>query len=342
MNAPAPHLRAASGPRPASASRLVVLDGTARPWVAPSDALIHALRPGDLLVLNDAATLPASLSARLRGQPVELRIASLQHDTATIAVLGQGDWRMPTERRGAPPRVRIDDIFDIAGLSATVMRFEGGLATVQFDRSGSALVDALHRRGEPVRYSYLDAPVPLGPFQTAMAGPPVASEAPSAALALTWRILLALRRRGVGLATLTHAAGLSSIDGGEIDASLPRPERSWLPEATATRISHTRAAGGRVVAVGTTVVRALEDNIRRFGKLTPGEWTSDLVLEHDTPLRIVHGLLTNLHEPGESHFRLLEAFAPRHRLLAANRVAAAAGLVQHEFGDGLLVLPEGA
>lgn len=282
------------------------------------------LAPGDLLVLNDAATLPASI----RDGDVELRIAAWDGDFVCMAVLGAGDWRTPTEHRGVPRRFSPGDV--VLGCLRVEEARERWFSARILD--AGAFRRVLYGRGEPIRYSYLRSEADLQAFQTGYAAVPWGSEMPSAGRRLTAAILMDLRRRGVRLATLTHAAGLSSIDGGDLDGTLPWPEKCRIPAATIDAI----ASADRVIAVGTTVVRALEGVGRT--ELRPGDHTVDLVLGPDTELRVCDGLLTNLHAPGESHFELLSAFLPRESLLPALAAARDAGMVDHEFGDGALIL----
>jgi len=140
----------------------------------------------------------------------------------------------------------------------------------------------------------------------------------------------------VSLAWLTHAAGLSSTGDAALDAALPLPERYEVPEATVEAVARARAAGGRVVAVGTTVVRALE-SAAQDGRLRAGRGLATLRIDGGFRPRVVDGLLTGLHEDGTSHFELLKAFAPAAFLEPALRHAAEAGYLGHEFGDALLI-----
>lgn len=318
--------------------RMVVVDDGGFSFSAVS-RLPEILRPRDLLVLNDAATLPAALVGTLDdGTAVELRLARFRGDGVwEVGVLGAGDWRTPTERRGPPPLLSEGQRITLGAVSAVVRRSDGPLAEVALEAEGGWLA-GVYRSGQPVRYSYLADPVGLPAFQTGYASRPWASESPSAGLPLRWRTLLALRSAGVGLATLTHAAGLSSVDGGSLDARLPLPERSDIPQRTVEAVARARAAGGRIVAVGTTVVRALEGRVAEAGALVAGERETSWLLDGRTPARVVDGLLTKLHEPSESHFRVLETFAARERLVDAFRVAAGRGFRNHEFGDSALVL----
>lgn len=186
----------------------------------------------------------------------------------------------------------------------------------------------------------LGAPLALWSVQTAFAARPWAAEMPSAGRPLSWSTLLELRRRGVEIAALTHAAGLSQVGDPALDALLPLPERYDLPASTVAAIAHTHARGGRVIAAGTTVVRALEGCFAEQGALRPGHGETSLLLHAGFVPRVVDGLLTGMHDPSESHFHLLRAFASEPVLLAAWRHASAAGYLQHEFGDATLLAPD--
>jgi S-adenosylmethionine:tRNA ribosyltransferase-isomerase len=339
-------VKTAAWPRPETESeRLLVVD-PARGTMA--DELVRdlpaRLRAGDLLVVNDAATLPGMLRGEAAdGATVEVRLVGPAEDGAwTAAVLGAGNWRWRTEDRPAPPRLESGAVLAFGEtLKATVVgvsEVSPRLVRLVFDREGDRLWSAVYRTGRPVQYSYVRAPLALWHVQTAYASRPWAAESPSAGRPLTWRILLAARRHGVGLAALTHAAGLSSTGEPALDAALPLPERFDIPAATVDAVTRTRTAGGRVVAVGTTVVRALE-GAAESGGLRAGEGRTGLRIGPGFRPRVVDGLLTGLHQPGESHFELLQAFAPELLLRAALAHAEEAGYLAHEFGDSCLVLP---
>jgi S-adenosylmethionine:tRNA ribosyltransferase-isomerase len=293
------------------------------------------LGEGDLLVLNDAATLPASL----RVGELEVRLAGEQADGSWRAVLlGAGDFRTPTEHRAAPPALEVGAHLcfapDLHAEVVAVSPVSPRLVTLGFARAGAALYAALYRHGRPVQYSHVPAPLALWDVQTRYAGRPWAMEAPSAGLPLDGDALLALRRRGVALATLTHAAGLSSTGDAGLDASLPWPERYEIPAATVEAVARAR----RVVAVGTTVVRALEGCVVTHGRLVAGAGVTDLKITPGFRPRLVSGLVTGLHEPGSSHLELLGAFVARPLLDAAYAHAEAHGYLGHELGDTNLVL----
>jgi S-adenosylmethionine:tRNA ribosyltransferase-isomerase len=177
--------------------------------------------------------------------------------------------------------------------------------------------------------------------QTPYASRPWSVEEPSAGRPLAWRVLDALRARGVEIATLTHAAGLSSTGDAAIDAMLPVPERYEVTRATVDAVARTRAVGGRVVAVGTTVARALEGCAARHGGVLVAE-TATTALRIDIRLkrRVVDSLYTGLHEPGATHFDLLGAFIDVDTAKRAYEHAATSGYVNHEFGDSCLVVGE--
>jgi S-adenosylmethionine:tRNA ribosyltransferase-isomerase len=327
------------------ATRLLVLD--------PRDGrLVHAtvgdlpaqLRPGDLLVVNDAATLPASLAGvGPRGERIELRLSGPPQDGRWTAVLfGDGDWRARTEDRPAPAGLRPGQVVAFApDLRARIVALRpesSRLVEVVFDRDGPSFWSALYRHGRPVQYAHLARPLEMWDVQTAYAARPWAAEAPSAGLPLTGELLARLRSAGVRLATVTHAAGLSATGDPALDARLPLPERFEVGAETAAAVRRARALGGRVVAVGTTVVRALEA-ASLGGMIGPASGVTDLVIGPGHSRRAVDGVLSGMHEPGSSHFALLTAFAPAAQLSAAWRAAERAGYLAHEFGDALLVRP---
>lgn len=337
--APAPAVSAASldaAEVSRHAVRLVVLDRrTGAVALHPFAALPELLAPGDLVVVNDAATLPASLPGRTaRGEVFELRLsAPVDGDRLAGVLFGAGDWRTRTEHRAPPPPIAAGERVELGPLAATVTSIRGRLIELRADATGDALWQALYAAAAPVQYAHRRESLPLWAVQTAYAARPWAAEMPSAGRPLTWDILLGLRRRGIGIATLTHAAGLGSTGDTDLDAALPWPERYEIPARTADAIAAARAAGRRVIAVGTTVVRALEAAGGRAGA-----GIATLRLDAATRPRIVSGLVSGLHVPGESHFELLRAFAPAEQLERALDAARAAGLSGHELGDACLIL----
>jgi S-adenosylmethionine:tRNA ribosyltransferase-isomerase len=173
----------------------------------------------------------------------------------------------------------------------------------------------------------------LWDVQNLWSGPPWAVEMPSAGRILDGQALLSLRQRGVSIASVTHAAGLSSTGDDALDAYLPLPERWRVPATTMAAVAATHAKGGRVIAVGTSVVRALE-TAARTGE---SEGVTDLLIDPTTSRLVVDGILTGVHDAGTSHFSLLGAFAPRPLLEAALSVSERAGFLSHELGDEWLI-----
>jgi S-adenosylmethionine:tRNA ribosyltransferase-isomerase len=305
--------------------------------------LPRLLRAGDLIVVNDAATLPASLGGRTStGEPLEVRlVGSVPGGDFTAVLFGAGDWRLRTEDRPPPPPLRERERLtfgpDLMATLTSISPLSARLVRLRFDQDGEALWNALYRQGRPVQYSYIERPLALAHVQTAYASRPWSAELPSAGHPLTLGLLLRLRRSGVDLGTLTHAAGLSSTGDPTLDAYLPLPEPFEIPPETVNAVERAKAGGRRVVAVGTTVVRALEGAAAGDGFLHPGSAVTDLKIGAGYRPRVVDGLLTGIHEPGTSHFALLTAFAPAELLEQAYRHAETAGYVGHEFGDSSLI-----
>ncbi len=330
---------------PRDEARLLQVDPVAR---TVSDRrlpdLPSLLRANDVLVVNDAATLPASLSGSTRLGPVEARLAGPGETDRdwTAVIFGAGSWRQRTEDRPPPPALTAGDVIrfgdelsaEVRGVSPVSPR----LVDLRFAEQGASLWSALYRQGRPVQYSYLCGPLALWHVQTAYGSRPWAVEMPSAGRPLGVALMGQLLRRGVRLATVTHAAGLSSSGDPGLDAQLPLPERFEVPPSTVEAIQAARRAAGRVVAVGTSVVRALEASAANDGDVRAGRAVAALRISAGFEPRVVDGLLTGVHEPGTSHFELLRAFAPGPLLDEALGRAEAWGYLGHEFGDLSLIL----
>jgi S-adenosylmethionine:tRNA ribosyltransferase-isomerase len=329
-------------------ARLLTVSRSGAVEILPRRDWAALVRAGDLVVANDAATMPASLVARHAptGARVEIRLAGRRSlepsDLAFDAILfGEGDHRTRTEDRAAPPAVRPGDALTIEG-SSLVATIVTSLDHARFVRLSFAAPPAtfwseLARVGRPVQYAHVPDALALWDVWTVIAGPPVAFEPPSAGFLLDWTGLSAIRARGASFATLTHAAGLSSTGDPALDARLPLAEPYRIPARTAALVRQTRARGGRVIAIGTTVVRALEHAATR-GLLEgphPIESIADQRLGSGTALQVVDVLVSGTHEPGTSHHELLRAFVPDERLAHTDRALAAARFRTHEFGDSV-------
>jgi S-adenosylmethionine:tRNA ribosyltransferase-isomerase len=332
--------------RPADA-KLLVVHASGRIDHALRTTWIDALRPGDLVVANDAATLPASL----RGfhvptaRPIEVRLAgrgSLAradvHAFQAI-VFGDGDFHVRTEDRPAPPALAVGDRLVLGPLQAVVHRTldHPRLASLGFEGGPDDVWAGIARHGRPIQYAHVPEPLALWDVWTPIAGAPVAFEPPSAGFVLDWKTLDALRARHVEFATLTHAAGISSTGDAALDARLPFDEPYDIPQSTAAAIRHARGDKRRVIAIGTTVVRALEHAASIDGIVHTGSGLANQRIGSATRLRVVDAIVSGVHEPDTSHYELLRAFADDQTLARTLEEMAAHDYRTHEFGDSVLI-----
>jgi S-adenosylmethionine:tRNA ribosyltransferase-isomerase len=228
------------------------------------------------------------------------------------------------------------------GLSATVLERDARIPRLwklRFSISGPQLVDLIYRLGKPIRYEYISAPWDLDYYQTVYATEPGSAEMPSAGRAFTWKLLLDLKRRGIDTAYIVLHTGLSSYMDDELDAKHPASEEEYFVSATtAEKIGRARAKGGRIIAVGTTVVRALESIADENGRVQEAHDYTQLKIDNHHQLKAIDGLLTGLHEPEASHLDLLSAFVPAEKIRSAYEEAIAKKYLWHEFGDLNLIL----
>ncbi|MEP7069559.1 MAG: S-adenosylmethionine:tRNA ribosyltransferase-isomerase [Usitatibacter sp.] len=330
--------------RPADA-RLLAVDRAGRISHWPRRRFIDLLARGDLVIANDAATLPASLIGvhRESGRPIEVRLArreSLEEMARFAAIVfGAGDYRTRTEDRAPPPPFAASDSLHLGPLHATVESVgeHPRLLEIRFSGTRDEIWQGLARHGRPIQYAHVPAPLALWDVWTPIAWMPVAFEAPSAGFVLDWRVIAAMRARGVEFATLTHAAGLSSTGDAALDRLLPFDEPYRIREATARAIGAARARGGRVIAIGTTVVRALEHAVDANGRVYAGDGIATQRIDERTELRLVDTILSGTHERGTSHHELLRAFADDETLARADAALEGGAYLTHEFGDSVLI-----
>jgi S-adenosylmethionine:tRNA ribosyltransferase-isomerase len=240
-----------------------------------------------------------------------------------------------TQSTADEPRRRAADRHATSG-AADARRAAGTrlwLATV--DTAATPLPDYLARHGAPIRYAHTRGEHPLDAYQTVFALHPGSAEMPSAGRPFTPELVTALVARGIVIAPLVLHAGVSSLEAGEA----PYPERFAVPRTTARLVNAARAGGGRVIAIGTTVVRALETVALPFGHVEADEGWTRHVVSPDTGVRVVDGLLTGWHDPDASHLLMLEALAGRELVEASYGAALDEGYRWHEFGDVHLILP---
>jgi S-adenosylmethionine:tRNA ribosyltransferase-isomerase len=195
----------------------------------------------------------------------------------------------------------------------------------------------LARHGRPIQYAHVPASLALWDVWTPIAGRPVAFESPSATFVLDWKSIRSMRQRRIAFATVTLAAGLSSTGDPELDRCLPFDEAYRIPRATASAIRRTKAQGGRILAVGTTVVRALEHAATADGVVQAGDGVADQRVDSASRLRIVDAILSGTHEPDSSHHLMLRAFLDEATLAGADAALETLGYRTHEFGDSVLI-----
>ncbi|MBY5454393.1 S-adenosylmethionine:tRNA ribosyltransferase-isomerase [Rhizobium leguminosarum] len=335
---------AADRPGMRGAKLLVVeQDGTMRDL--PRAELSGLLDPGDLVVANDAATLPASLNGMhvRSGEAIEIRLAgwlSFPDPRRFVGLaFGAGDHRTRTEDRPPRPPLSSGDLIKLGPLEVIVERVLDHPRLLELRLSGSrgAVLAGLAQHGRPIQYAHVPEPLALWDVWTKIAVEPVAFEAPSAGFALDWSTLQTWHRRDVGFTTLTHAAGISSTGDPYLDTRLPFDEPYRIPASTAARVVQAKRRGSRIVAIGTTVVRALESAADPDGSLRAGNGIATGRIERGTPLRFVDTILTGVHQPGESHFELLRAFADDTLLAKTSAALIAHSYRAHEFGDSMLL-----
>jgi S-adenosylmethionine:tRNA ribosyltransferase-isomerase len=311
--------------------------------VTPSGVAAHRfwelpelLEPGDLVVVNTSATLPARVEAlRADGALVPLHVSTQLDDGDWVVELRRPDNTGPD--LGAEPgtvlslpgdvRLRLVDGYPDAARPARLWRARPSRPL--------AITAYLPAHGRPIGYGYLAGDFPLVDRQNVWATEPGSAEMASAGRPFSADVVVRLAARGVAVAPLVLHTGVSSPELHEP----PYPERFAVPPGTARLVGSTRAAGGRVVAVGTTVTRALESAAGDDGIVRAAHGWTSLVLGVDRPARVVTGLVTGLHAPEASHLQLLEAVAGPSLVARAYEAAVAGHYLWHEFGDSMLFLP---
>jgi S-adenosylmethionine:tRNA ribosyltransferase-isomerase len=319
------------------AVRMLVSIGNDEPKHTTARDLATWLHPGDVVVVNTSATVPAAVDATTPdGQQVVVHIS-----TELPTGLHLVEVRRPDDDGATDP-----DFEDLTGVTVAL---SGGGAVHLLGRMPSSvrlwvatldlsvpLVEYLCQHGRPIRYRYVPDSWPINAYTNVYATEPGSAEMPSAGRAITTDVITDLVAHGIVVAPIVLHTGVASLEAHEA----PYPERYRVPPTTARLVNEARRAGHRVVAVGTTVVRALETVTDADGVVHPGEGWTELVVTLERGVRAVDGLLTGWHEPQASHLRLLEAVAGRRALELAYATAVGAGYRWHEFGDVHLILPD--
>ncbi len=322
--------------------RLLVIDRvTGAIEHARFDKIDNYLRADDLLVFNSSRTLPASLRgcecSAAHGPCMEVRLAERLPDDSWLALLlcEQGDPFGCGLRAGM--RIEFAE-----GLAATVLAPDERISRLwhlRFSISGPEFIDLIYRLGKPIRYEYVSAPWDLDYYQTVYAKEAGSAEMPSAGRAFTWKLLFDLKRHGIDIAYIVLHTGLSSYMDDQLDRAHPASEEEYLvSRITAEKINRARENEGRVIAVGTTVVRALESVADKMGRVKEAHGYTRLRVNNHHRLKVVDALLTGLHEPEASHLDLLSAFLPAEQIRVAYEEAIRHRYFWHEFGDLNLIL----
>ena len=320
-----------------SAVRMMVSHGDDPPMHARFAELPGALDAGDVLVVNTSSTIAAAVDGHLPSAGmVRVHFSS---------ELGRGRWVVEVRAVVGPATEPFPH--DVA--SETVAITGGGLVQLVERLPGSRrlwlavvwtpvpTIEHLRHHGRPIRYAYVPVDWPLEAYQTVFGRRPGSAEMPSASRPFTAEVVVDLVTAGIVIVPVTLHTGVSSLEAHEA----PYPERFTVPEHTARLVNEARAAGRRVVAVGTTVVRALESAVGHDGLVRAADGWTDLLVTPDRGVAAVDGLLTGWHEPRATHLLMLEAVAGRRALELAYAEAVATGYRWHEFGDLHLILPAG-
>jgi S-adenosylmethionine:tRNA ribosyltransferase-isomerase len=275
-------------------AKLLIVGGDGVMRHLPRAALASLFSPGDLVVANDAATLPASLKGihYPSGRPIEVRLAAWIYAgdlTQFIAIaFGAGDHHTPTEDRMLPPALSPGDRLALGPLAATIARVldHPRLFRVHFLGDHSTILAGLARHGQRIQYAHVKESLALYDVWTKIAADPTAFEPPSAGFALDWHTQARWRQRGIGFATITHASGISSTGDPTLDLRLPFDEPYRIPEQTAAAIARAKAGNGRIIAIGTTVVRALESAASADGWVRADDGLAFDRITRGTPLQV--------------------------------------------------------
>ncbi|MBZ3902775.1 MULTISPECIES: S-adenosylmethionine:tRNA ribosyltransferase-isomerase [Streptomyces] len=330
--------------------RLLVSRGTAVSHHAFA-ALPGLLRAGDLLVVNTSPTLAAAVDGTVGHARVVVHFSTRGDDGRWAVELREPDGRGTTRARAGGPagtevrlpcdvRLVLEEPLSERGERLWWARVSApAVAGVRAGAGVPAVAELLREHGRPIRYAYTERDQPLSVYQTVFALPSEggagSAEMPSAGRPFTARLVAELVSRGVQFAPVTLHTGVASAEAHEP----PYPERFAVPEASARLINAARAGDGRVVAVGTTAVRAVESATGDDGVVRAREGWTDLVVTPGRGVRVVDGLLTGLHEPEASHLLMLEAVAGRAAIDRAYEAAVEGRYLWHEFGDVHLILP---
>jgi S-adenosylmethionine:tRNA ribosyltransferase-isomerase len=323
------------------AVRMMVAYRRSQELVHSTFALLPAfLEPGDLVVINTSGTIPGALQGidATAGRPVVVHLSTQLADDLWVVEprlpVGRTTERWTSAVAGEPPK------HITLGARAHLELLERYMGSGRLWVARLTLPLPVRTwlavHGRPIRYAYVDRPWPVTAYQNVYVTEPGSAEMPSAGRPFTPEIITRLVAKGVGVTPVVLHTGVASLEADE----LPYPEPFTVPATTASRVNDTRRAGGRIIAIGTTVVRALESAVdEATGDLHEVRGWTDLVVTPARGVRVVGGLLTGWHEPEASHLLMLEAIAGRDLLERSYDASLDEGYLWHEFGDSHLLLP---
>lgn len=293
--------------------------------------------PGDVLVVNQSATMPSSFRGHLLHNKafVELRLAAFQGPDAQhldhwkAISFGQGDWTQTTEERKSAPDIQIGDIVYFGeDLQARILKVDSKrILDIQFE--SPTLLQSLFRYGRPIQYSYHEEELALWDQQTIFSGAPISVEPPSASIHFTWDMMIRLRNKGVKIGTLLHSAGISSTGDQALDARLPLEEWYDIPQKTVDIINKAKAQEKKIVALGTTVLRALESST----ELVAGSGLASNKIKPGFEFKHANALISGMHEPDSSHINILYSLCSKSIIIDGYQDASKLGYMGHEYGD---------
>lgn len=302
--------------------------------------LVDFLSAGDLIVVNRSATLPSSFKGKLdrTSEFVEMRLAAFQGpDPSDLGhwqafIFGKGDWHLPTENRENPPKVKAGDQITIGeDLSIEIMECHL-LRLLKVKFLSSNLHQNLYRYGKPIQYSYLNEELAVWDQQTLFSGPPISVEPPSASFPFTWDLIFSLQEKGIQITDILHGAGISSTGQDNLDKLLPLTEWYEIPERTVEKFNQAKKSHNRIVAIGTSALRALES--AWDGKeLISGAALTSLKITPEYKIQTVDALITGMHERGTSHMNILDSICSIPQIQKGYQEAEKLGYRSHEYGD---------
>lgn len=302
------------------------------------------LQKGDVLVVNDSGVIPASFDALVQStnQKVEFRLVQISDPTFQsyqkwdCIIYEEGSWKQKTEDRRIINNLKQGDVLNITeNIYAIITEKQSDkIYSISFNCNCS---DIFYKYGKLIQYSYLTHELELWDGQTIFSSRPVSVEPPSASFQLTWNLMLSLINKGVKVVPITHAISLSSTGDPNLDQLLPFPEKYQISYKTASVLNGALWNNDRIIALGTSVMRALESNISN-GLIKEGNFESNLKITKKYKLKIVDGLITGMHIPNAPHFELLQSLISKEEIGIAYEDARGLGYKWHEYGDLTLIL----